>query len=89
MNDVTAFSVAEDADQPTDTNCTIMEWYSFLIGTSDKASACCYRDILLTETTHCSSATPHHFCLDCARKYSETQIGKLKYGIQASYPLNK
>jgi len=31
MNDVTAFSVAEDADHPTDTNCTLMEWYSFLI----------------------------------------------------------
>jgi hypothetical protein len=39
-------------------------------------SGCCFSEYKFDETTHCgNAATPHRFCLDCARRHAQVLIG--------------
>lgn len=41
-------------------------------------SGCCFEDVPAAEVTLCSNLLPHHFCFRCARKYAESEIGKMR-----------
>ena len=45
--------------------------------------ACCFvDDIIVSDTTFCSADSPHFFCLDCARRNAENDIGNEKYALR-------
>src|SRR5271167_2100279 len=56
--------------------------------TADDISGCCFDEASLRETTYCSSSPPHHFCYVCARKYSEIEIGNMKYYLRKGHHFN-
>src|SRR5579862_2585685 len=41
-------------------------------------SACCFDYVPFSKTTHCPNSPPHFFCLDCARRNAEVELGKAK-----------
>jgi hypothetical protein len=56
----------------------IIEWFVHLKCTYLQ-SGCCYGEVPVAESTYCSSADSHAFCLPCASKYADTEIGNMKY----------
>lgn len=53
-----------------------IEWFVHLNFTYK--SGCCFREVPVAERTYCSDADSHAFCLPCAGKYAETEIGNMK-----------
>ena len=43
---------------------------------------CCYDSIPLHRTTHCDGNEPHFFCMECARRNADTEIGKGNYILE-------
>ncbi|KIH88844.1 ring finger protein [Sporothrix brasiliensis 5110] len=46
-----------------------------------KDCECCFGDFPMNRMVHCNASTIHWFCVDCARRMAETQIGLSKYEL--------
>ena len=42
---------------------------------------CCYDDVAFLKLTHCNGEGTHYFCLDCAKRNAETDIGHSRYAL--------
>lgn len=42
---------------------------------------CCCETVTITKMTHCNGEEPHFFCLDCARKNANNDIGNSQYKL--------
>ncbi|RBQ66832.1 hypothetical protein FVER14953_06240 [Fusarium verticillioides] len=43
---------------------------------------CCFADTPWNRLVYCKSEDPHAFCINCARRHAETQIGLSKYELE-------
>lgn len=43
--------------------------------------ACCFDSIPMSKVTHCAAETAHFFCLDCARRNAELDIGMSRFAL--------
>lgn len=44
---------------------------------------CCFSEVLFSDTTHCGEGS-HFFCLDCARRNAENEIGMSRCQVGAT-----
>ena len=44
--------------------------------------ACCYETVTMPKITHCDGEEPHFFCLDCARRNANNDIGNSQYALK-------
>jgi len=44
-------------------------------------SQCCFDDVPINKATHCDGEEPHFFCLECAKRNANSEIGKSKYKL--------
>lgn len=42
---------------------------------------CCYDEFTMNKITHCDGETIHYFCLDCAKRNADNEIGKMRYKL--------
>ncbi|KAI1011238.1 hypothetical protein LB504_002469 [Fusarium proliferatum] len=43
---------------------------------------CCFADTAWNRLVYCQAKDPHSFCINCARRHAETQIGLSKYELE-------
>ena len=74
MCEVHCVSIDEPRETMENTDPMLERWH--LGSACANGSQCCFSEVGLSKTTICSnSGDPHRFCFDCARKYTETEIG--------------
>ena len=42
---------------------------------------CCFDEFTINKITHCDGDTIHYFCLDCAKRNANNEIGKMRYKL--------
>lgn len=42
---------------------------------------CCFETLTINKITHCDGDTLHYFCLDCARKNANNEMGNMRYKL--------
>lgn len=42
---------------------------------------CCFETVTINKITHCNGDTLHYFCLDCAKKNANNEMGNLRYKL--------
>ena len=42
---------------------------------------CCFDDLPIYMTTHCDGDEPHFFCLECAKRQADAEVGQSRYKI--------
>jgi len=45
---------------------------------------CCYSEVSFSQATHCGEGS-HFFCLDCARRNAENEIGMCRWQVRAPH----
>lgn len=42
---------------------------------------CCYEECTMNKITHCDGDTIHYFCLECAKRNADNEIGNMRYKL--------
>lgn len=42
---------------------------------------CCYEELTMNKITHCDGDTIHYFCLECAKRNADNEIGNMRFKL--------